>query len=87
MVLTGAKSALFCPECQSTQLSKVLNMAPGFTKITWAECLVCALQWDPSIPISMQRNVDFDMDDDEPSDQGKDTDHDPDHTRGGQDPE
>lgn len=64
MVLTGAKAELFCPECQSTQPCKVLDMAPGFTKITFVECLVCALQWNPSVPISMQRNVDFDMDDD-----------------------
>lgn len=71
MVLTGAKSALFCPECQSTQECKVLDAPDGFTKVTWAECLVCALQWNPSIPISMQRNLEFDMDDDEGSDQGK----------------
>lgn len=44
------KAEVECPECASVQGVKVLSMNAGFTRITWAECLVCALQFTPRAP-------------------------------------
>lgn len=46
MVAYG-KAEVWCGECASMQLAKVLDWAPGYTKIRSAECLTCGTSFDP----------------------------------------
>lgn len=83
----GKTDSYECPDCLSKQDARVLELAPGGNRVKRLQCLTCDTEWNPTIPLSMQRAADFDMGDDGAPDQGKQNDHDPDHTRGGQDPE
>lgn len=51
-----------CPDCLSTQRAKVLKL-DGWT-VKLLRCVTCKTEWDPTIPWSMQRAVDFGDEDD-----------------------
>lgn len=49
MAMSGAKAALWCPACLRVTVTKVLSMTPGLTKITWARCDDCGLEFEPGL--------------------------------------
>jgi hypothetical protein len=61
------KAEVWCDECASTQLAKVLGTTPGYTKITAAECLTCGTRFELQVGALGP-------------DQGEHQDHDADHT-------